>query len=327
MNKKKRKKIRDTRSVAVKSETISVEELPLPVVYYPSHYGAFIAFKSTIDSPIYTFCECCRPALYNYVELLKASPNEELAGCMYTRKLVDIREFPVSFILQDNSKTLDDFYHNLHFAPSICHICNNKIPKYLYCIPMYGSKFKQNFGWYEKQDEYKIGVYKSPYRSCSRYIDKNGSIIFVDDIVDLSSLPPIMDTARLRLNVPEFRQKWKNELKLYDFVCNTFPDLTVLHHYRATWLDSLELDIFIMEYRIGIEYQGIQHYQPVSHWGGQEGFTKRRLNDIKKKYLCEKNGVQLVYFTYQEKIIPELIMEKLLPHLGGKPQCHPINTP
>lgn len=324
---KNAKNKKDTRTVAVAPETISVEELPFPIVYYPPLYGAFIAFKASLDDPRFVFCECSRQALSNYVQLLKASPEKEVVSYRDTRKIVDIRMFPISFINQNSAKTLDEFYEKLHFAPHICHICNNKLPSHLYCVPMYGSKFKQNFGWYENQDVFKQGIYWSVHRGCSRFIDQNGNITFIDeDNFDPDVMLPPIETARLRLDIPGFLPKWKNELLLFRVVSDAFSDLSVISHYRPEWLQGLELDIYIEEYKIAIEYQGIQHYQPVKHWGGQEGFIKRRTNDIKKKLLCEQNGVRLIYFTYQEEITYELVVRRLLPYLEEK-ACRHTNTP
>lgn len=109
-----------------------------------------------------------------------------------------------------------------------------------------------------------------------------------------------------------FKNKWKTEKKLYYIIKDLFINENVISHYRATWLDGLELDIFIQGLSIGIEYQGIQHYQPLEHWGGKEGFIKRRANDIKKKNLCDKNGIRIIYFTYQEKITPEYVLDRII---------------
>lgn len=113
----------------------------------------------------------------------------------------------------------------------------------------------------------------------------------------------------------EFNDKWKNEKKLYSIILENFSNHTIKRHYRADWLENLELDIFIEDANIGIEYQGIQHYKPLKHWGGEDGFITRRANDIRKKKLCETNGVSLIYFTYQETLTPEFVKEKLLPYL------------
>ncbi len=268
----KTKRDEDTRMVACGDETISIEELTYPVVYYPGHYGAFIAFKPGTSCSQYTFCECARPVLYNYVELLKASPPEEQEACKHTRKLVDKKEFPLSFVLQDSSSNLDEFLGSLAFHPGLCHVCNFKTPGYKYCLEMYGSKFEQDYGWYKRQDDFRRGTYYSPIASASRYITTSGSIAFFDP-----SAPP------------------------------RFPPV----HYKARWLKNLELDIFIYELRIGIEYQGEQHYKPLSHWGGKRGLERHMANDAKKKGLCEKHGVRLVYFTYLDDVTPGSVYERL----------------
>ena len=111
--------------------------------------------------------------------------------------------------------------------------------------------------------------------------------------------------------IRKFNDRWTHEKELFSYIQNLFPTTNVIRHFRAPWLEGLELDIFIESLNIGIEYQGIQHYQPVEHWGGKSGFIKRRLNDIKKKQLCEHQGITLIYFTYQENITCEYVQQKL----------------
>lgn len=55
-----------------------------------------------------------------------------------------------------------------------------------------------------------------------------------------------------------------------------------------------------------IEYQGIQHYQPISLFGGQDGFKKRVKYDNVKRSYCQKNNIELIEIPYYydgEKII------------------------
>lgn len=107
------------------------------------------------------------------------------------------------------------------------------------------------------------------------------------------------------------RGKWIHEKLLFDIIVSLYPNCNVLYHYRAKWLENLELDIYIENFKIGIEYQGIQHYEIVQHWGGDEGLKKRKLNDAKKKKLCEKNGVTLIYFDYTKKITSTYVKNKM----------------
>ena len=60
------------------------------------------------------------------------------------------------------------------------------------------------------------------------------------------------------------------------------------------------MDIFfeIDGQQFGVEYQGKQHYEPISFFGGQEGFRRTVARDQKKLKLCEENGLHLIYFKY-----------------------------
>ena len=58
------------------------------------------------------------------------------------------------------------------------------------------------------------------------------------------------------------------------------------------WLEGLELDFYLIDKKIAIECQGLQHFEPVEIFGGEEMFKYRIENDIKKKILCEENGIK-----------------------------------
>jgi hypothetical protein len=85
----------------------------------------------------------------------------------------------------------------------------------------------------------------------------------------------------------------------------------VIHHYRPPELDGLELDIFIKDLNIGVEYQGIQHYKPVKHWGGQKALEENKKRDRKKASLCKKNDIKLIYFKYSDKLTEEFVKSEL----------------
>lgn len=59
----------------------------------------------------------------------------------------------------------------------------------------------------------------------------------------------------------------------------------------AVFDDSGELDFLI-------EYQGIQHYEPKSKFGGITGLRKQQINDMKKREYCKKNNITLVLVPY-----------------------------
>ena len=67
--------------------------------------------------------------------------------------------------------------------------------------------------------------------------------------------------------------------------------------------NKLIFDFFIPSENICIEYDGIQHYEPVKFFGGIENLRYIQKNDrIKNKY-CEVNGIILIRVKYNQKNI------------------------
>lgn len=50
-----------------------------------------------------------------------------------------------------------------------------------------------------------------------------------------------------------------------------------------------------------IEYQGIQHYEPKSKFGGNKGLHRQKYNDTQKRMYCEKNHIPLVIVPYWDE--------------------------
>lgn len=61
-----------------------------------------------------------------------------------------------------------------------------------------------------------------------------------------------------------------------------------------------------------IEYQGKQHYMPVSKYGGRSAFYVQQSNDRKKRNYCAQAGLKLIEIPYTEEhlISYDYIMEK-----------------
>ncbi|MBE6899722.1 MAG: hypothetical protein E7479_03535 [Ruminococcaceae bacterium] len=103
--------------------------------------------------------------------------------------------------------------------------------------------------------------------------------------------------------------KWKSEAQLFSLVSNIYPD--AIYQYKIEWLGMQSLDIYIPSLSMGIEYQGIQHYEPIEHFGGEEHFKIQQANDKKKRKLCFKHNVKLIEWPYTELITKENL-EKFL---------------
>lgn len=50
-----------------------------------------------------------------------------------------------------------------------------------------------------------------------------------------------------------------------------------------------------------IEYQGKQHYEPSSKFGGKKGFYQQQFNDNKKRRFCALHDLNLIEIPYTEE--------------------------
>ena len=123
--------------------SVTVEELPLPIVYYPALYGCFFVFSENINAPLY-FCECTRNTIENYFIFLQETSERALYA-------LNDKLFPP--IISKQIKDWDEpLIHHIHFQEKICFACNRRLPKLSYCHPMYGGNFQQKYGWYKRQE-------------------------------------------------------------------------------------------------------------------------------------------------------------------------------
>lgn len=63
---------------------------------------------------------------------------------------------------------------------------------------------------------------------------------------------------------------------------------------------ELPFDFYLPEYSLCIEYDGIQHDEPVAHFGGLEYFIETKIRDTIKNIYCEKNSINLIRISYKD---------------------------
>lgn len=63
-----------------------------------------------------------------------------------------------------------------------------------------------------------------------------------------------------------------------------------------------------------IEYQGRQHYEPSSKFGGKKGLYQQQYNDNKKRRFCALHGFNLIEIPYTEE---NLINYDYIMHRAG----------
>ncbi|WP_338433238.1 hypothetical protein [Clostridium tyrobutyricum] len=103
--------------------------------------------------------------------------------------------------------------------------------------------------------------------------------------------------------------KWTSEFELFKLVKKYFSD--AIFQYSPDWLFPQRFDIYVPSIMTAFEYQGIQHFQNIGFFGGEDGLKKRILLDKKKKEKCELNGTILIEWIYDENINKITLNEKL----------------
>lgn len=92
----------------------------------------------------------------------------------------------------------------------------------------------------------------------------------------------------------------------------SFPDLVsssgrLLRFDFAVFDDEGNLDFLI-------EFQGIQHYQPKSKFGGAKGLYRQKYNDTRKRVYCYQNNINLVIVPYWDE--PKINYDYLMKMAG-----------
>lgn len=71
----------------------------------------------------------------------------------------------------------------------------------------------------------------------------------------------------------------------------------------------LRFDFYLPDYNTCIEFDGIQHFQSVSVFGGDEEFEKTKIRDVIKNEWCKLNNINIIRFRYDDS--KDYILDKL----------------
>ena len=76
---------------------------------------------------------------------------------------------------------------------------------------------------------------------------------------------------------------------------------------------KLKFDFYIPQKNMYIEYDGIQHYEPRSRFGGEREYLLQVNRDKLKNEYCEKNNIKLLRIGYKDyKNLNSILVDNLL---------------
>ena len=80
----------------------------------------------------------------------------------------------------------------------------------------------------------------------------------------------------------------------------------------CTYKGVLRFDFYIPKSNICIEYDGMQHYQPIEHFGGEERQKEDNIRDNIKTEYCKNNNIKLIRISYLDfEKIEEILKQEL----------------
>ena len=135
---------------------------------------------------------------------------------------------------------------------------------------------------------------------------------------DYSKVEYVNMKCKIQIICPEHGEFWQipthhitmkcgcpkcNRSHLEEKIENFLTENNIKFEYQKKfkWLNRQSLDFYLPEYNIAIECQGEQHFKAIDYFGGNNRFQKQLKLDKKKKELCIKNNINLLYYTNFDK--------------------------
>lgn len=115
--------------------------------------------------------------------------------------------------------------------------------------------------------------------------------------------------------------KGENKTSIFLDACN----VDYIRQYKITPNDlfcetkSFFVDFYIPKYNCFIEFNGMQHYTPIRHFGGERKFKKQQERDLALRQYCERHKIKLIEISYLDYDNIETILSKELKIHKKKP--------
>jgi hypothetical protein len=114
----------------------------------------------------------------------------------------------------------------------------------------------------------------------------------------------------------------KGELKIVEFLSSNNINYTRNKSFDdCVYIQKLKFDFYLYEYNTCIEFDGEQHFRPVSIFGGDDQFIINKIRDNIKNEYCKNKNINLIRIKYNENI-----MEKTYCQNCGKELEPPFET-
>jgi len=209
---------------------------------------------------------------------------------------VKYKYFPLTFINMNSKTKIECLDHGVFWQTPQSHVKGNGCHK---C----SGKERITLKSFVKRAE-KIHGKKYNYSSIKKIINNVSKIkIFCEEHGSF------MQTPDAHLNQKQgcpFCRESKGERKIDIFLSQNgfefYREKTFLNCINPETKRRLRFDFYLPKENICIEYDGKQHFTPMTKFGGAQGFEQIKKRDEIKNLFCEKEGINLVRITYKDKV-------------------------
>lgn len=116
-------------------------------------------------------------------------------------------------------------------------------------------------------------------------------------------------------NCPKCKLQSKNEYFIIDFLTKNNISFTYQKQFddcvNTVTGRRLRFDFYLEEHNLIIEYDGVQHFKIIDHWGGVDGLEMRKKLDTIKDEYCKNKDIKILRIHYKENV-EELLTKHLL---------------
>ena len=335
------------------------EELPLEFVHYPGHYGTFFAFsESENGAPYLCQCSQTAIANYHELRKIIAVDSESRAkhtdGYLFPKAF---QRAPLQFKkalchrcnLTPPSRRYCIEMYGTRFVQAFGWYINQAYLRFG-IVSFFDLTFLEDITPAELTEDIpaicQARIKRTEVTEWFKRrepVIKNGHISLPDDYEEVSEEELAWRQDALRTAERTLRQakrslekkienivreefgfrkigsRWVSETLLYNIILKLYPDQEVQRHHRPDWLEGLELDIFLPKLRLGLEYQGQQHFHPIEAWGGEQALHELKERDTRKEKLCRQLGIFLVAIDFTEPLTIEHIRSRIEEKLSDLP--------
>lgn len=171
---------------------------------------------------------------------------------------------------------------------------------------------------------YKCTIVKWDEITIPKYINENGYtfIKFLkydnrNSLIEIECPNNHITSIRFRKFREGCRCSMCNESKGENMVANVLNNNSINYIREFKFDDckcknTLPFDFFLNDLNILIEYDGVQHFKILPHWGGIDKLIEQKIHDTIKDLYCKKNNIKLIRIPYWEFKNIQFILNKEL---------------